>query len=63
MKTLVAGAPSLHDHLDGESAQHFAELKSLLDGMGIPYTINPRLVRGLDYYSRTVFEWVTDELG
>ncbi len=63
MKTLVAGAPSLHDHLDSESAQHFAELKSLLDGMGIPYTINPRLVRGLDYYSRTVFEWVTDELG
>ena len=63
MRELVAGAPNLHDHLDSESAEHFAQLQSLLDGMGISYRINPRLVRGLDYYSRTVFEWVTDELG
>lgn len=63
MRELVAAAPNLHEHLDSESAEHFAQLQSLLDGMGIPYRINPRLVRGLDYYSRTVFEWVTDELG
>ena len=63
MRELVAAAPNLHEHLDSESATHFAQLQTLLDGMGIPYRINPRLVRGLDYYSRTVFEWVTDELG
>ena len=63
MRALIAAAPNLHDHLDSESAQHFAQLQGLLDAMGIPYSINPRLVRGLDYYSRTVFEWVTDELG
>lgn len=63
MRGLVAAAPNLHDHLDAESAEHFAQLQGLLDSMGIPYRINPRLVRGLDYYSRTVFEWVTDELG
>jgi histidyl-tRNA synthetase len=63
MRALIAAAPNLHEHLDSESAQHFAQLQGLLDAMGIAYTINPRLVRGLDYYSRTVFEWVTDELG
>lgn len=63
MRELVAAAPNLHEHLDSESADHFAQLQSMLDGMGISYRINPRLVRGLDYYSRTVFEWVTDELG
>lgn len=63
MRELVAAAPNLHEHLDTESAEHFSQLQSLLDGMGIPYRLNPRLVRGLDYYSRTVFEWVTDELG
>lgn len=63
MRDLVAAAPNLHEHLDAESAEHFTQLQSLLDGMGISYRINPRLVRGLDYYSRTVFEWVTDELG
>lgn len=63
IRELVAGAPNLHDHLDTESAEHFVQLQSLLDGMGISYRINPRLVRGLDYYSRTVFEWITDELG
>ncbi len=60
---LVAGAPVLTEHLDPESQAHFAELKAGLDALGIPYTVNPRLVRGLDYYSRTVFEWITDALG
>lgn len=63
MKSLVAGAPSLLDHIDAESAEHFEQLKSYLDESGIKYEVNPRLVRGLDYYCRTVFEWITDELG
>ena len=62
-QAIVANAPVLTEHLDPESAQHFAELKGGLDALGIPYTVNPRLVRGLDYYSRTVFEWITDALG
>jgi histidyl-tRNA synthetase len=53
----------LPDFLDEESRVHFAELTALLDATGIAYRINPRLVRGLDYYNRTVFEWVTDALG
>ncbi|WP_020560852.1 histidine--tRNA ligase [Thiofilum flexile] len=61
MKALVAGAPSLHEHLDTESAEHFAQLQALLTAMGIEFVINPRLVRGLDYYSRTVFEWITPD--
>jgi histidyl-tRNA synthetase len=60
---LIEGAPRLTDNLDAESAAHFARLRSHLDAAGIPYVINPRLVRGLDYYSRTVFEWVTTDLG
>ncbi len=60
---IVPGAPVLTEHLDAESAAHFAALRAGLDGLGIPYTVNPRLVRGLDYYSRTVFEWTTDALG
>ena len=60
---LIAGAPSLADHLDEGSRLHFAGLRARLDAAGIEYTVNPRLVRGLDYYSRTVFEWVTDALG
>ncbi|MFW2404739.1 MAG: histidine--tRNA ligase, partial [Gammaproteobacteria bacterium] len=63
MKELVAGAPIITDYLDEESARHFDELRSLLDATGIEYRVNPRLVRGLDYYTRTVFEWVTDRLG
>ena len=63
MQEIVAGAPVMIDHLDEESAGHFAGLRSLLDAAGVDYTVNPRLVRGLDYYSRTVFEWVTDALG
>lgn len=59
MKALVAGAPNLHDHLDSESADHFAQLQAILTAMGIEYVLNPRLVRGLDYYTRTVFEWIT----
>ncbi|WP_308388577.1 histidine--tRNA ligase [Acidithiobacillus sp. AMEEHan] len=60
---IASGAPQLLQHLDPESAAHFALLEELLQGMGIAYTINPRLVRGLDYYHRTVFEWVADGLG
>jgi histidyl-tRNA synthetase len=60
---IVKGAPVLTEHLDPESQAHFAELRRGLDQLGIPYTVNPRLVRGLDYYSRTVFEWITDALG
>jgi histidyl-tRNA synthetase len=63
MAELIAAAPLLTDHLDEESRVHFERLKALLEAAGVPYTVNPRLVRGLDYYSRTVFEWVTDALG
>ena len=63
MQQLVAEAPLLTDYLDAESQAHFAALRAALAAMGIPYTVNPRLVRGLDYYSRTVFEWITDALG
>ncbi len=59
----LEGAPSLLDHLDEESAQHFSLLCERLTQAGIEYVVNPRLVRGLDYYNRTVFEWVTDSLG
>lgn len=60
---LLDGAPSLMDCLDLESKQHFDELMEMLDKAGITYEKNPRLVRGLDYYGKTVFEWVTDKLG
>ena len=63
MQEIVAAAPVMIDFLDEESAEHFQALKALLDAAGVAYTVNPRLVRGLDYYSRTVFEWVTDALG
>ena len=63
MKEMLDKAPSLVDHLDDESRQQFDKLKATLDAVAIPYIINPRLVRGLDYYCKTVFEWVTDELG
>lgn len=62
-QALLADAPNLHDYLNEQSLQHFADLKQLLDTAGIKYEVNPRLVRGLDYYSDTVFEWVTSELG
>jgi histidyl-tRNA synthetase len=60
---LLNDAPDFHSFLDEESAEHFTTLKALLDAVGVEYEINPRLVRGLDYYSKTVFEWVTEELG
>jgi len=63
MQQIVAAAPVMLDFLDAESAEHFQTLKGLLEAAGVAYTVNPRLVRGLDYYSRTVFEWVTDALG
>ncbi|MFV2004017.1 MAG: histidine--tRNA ligase [Gammaproteobacteria bacterium] len=63
MKDMLDNAPALMDHLDDESRQQFDKLTARLDVIGIEYTINPRLVRGLDYYCKTVFEWITDELG
>lgn len=63
MQELISNAPQLLDCLDEESQAHFAELKTLLDQLGVVYQVNPRLVRGLDYYNRTVFEWVTRRLG
>ncbi len=63
MQTLIADAPVMLDYLDEDSEQHFGALKTLLDAAGIAYDVNPRLVRGLDYYNRTVFEWLTDALG
>lgn len=62
-QVLLADAPALADYLNDEARAHFDGLKALLDVAGIPYVINPRLVRGLDYYGLTVFEWVTDKLG
>jgi histidyl-tRNA synthetase len=63
MRGLIEAAPLLTEHLDDESREHFTSLCAMLDASGVRYQINPRLVRGLDYYSRTVFEWVTDALG
>ncbi|MFA6409822.1 MAG: histidine--tRNA ligase [Gammaproteobacteria bacterium] len=63
LKDLILGAPKLLDYLDDNAREHFSRLKAMLDGLGIKYIVNPNLVRGLDYYCHTVFEWVTDELG
>ena len=63
MQGIIEAAPVMLDYLDEASAEHFEGLRALLDAADVGYTINPRLVRGLDYYSRTVFEWVTDALG
>ena len=63
MQDVIAGAPSLMDHLDDASRVHFARLGDYLREAGIAFTVNPRLVRGLDYYTRTVVEWTTDRLG
>jgi len=62
-QALLNDAPSLHDFIDSESREHFEQLRSVLDAAGVSYQVNSRLVRGLDYYSKTVFEWVTDSLG
>lgn len=63
MREIVESAPRLLDELDDDSLDHFGRLKESLGNLGIAYTVNARLVRGLDYYNRTVFEWVTDRLG
>jgi len=63
MQELIQHAPQLLDCLDEESTAHFSKLQQLLNSAGVKFIINPRLVRGLDYYNRTVFEWVTTELG
>jgi histidyl-tRNA synthetase len=63
LRELIAAAPLLGEDLGAESQAHFDGLRSALDAIGVDYDVNPRLVRGLDYYSRTVFEWVTDALG
>ncbi|MDD5277539.1 MAG: histidine--tRNA ligase [Methylovulum sp.] len=63
MKEVVANAPELMAYLGADSLRHFKTITTILDDLGIAYDINTRLVRGLDYYSKTVFEWVTDELG
>ena len=63
LQALIDDAPRLSQYLDAESEAHFDGLRALLDDAGVPYVVNPRLVRGLDYYGRTVFEWVTDRLG
>jgi len=63
MQHVIGNAPRLPDFLDADSQAHFAGLLALLDAAGVACTLNPRLVRGLDYYSNTVFEWVTDRLG
>lgn len=63
MADLIEQAPALTDYLGADSRQHFEQLRRGLERLGIDYTINPRLVRGLDYYTRTVFEWMTEDLG
>lgn len=62
-RKILENAPSLDDYLDEESREHFERLKALLDAAGVAYSVNPALVRGLDYYGKTVFEWITDSLG
>jgi histidyl-tRNA synthetase len=63
LQAMIADAPRLMDDIDEESLRHFEEVQQALRNAGVPYTLNARLVRGLDYYNRTVFEWVTDRLG
>jgi len=63
LQDLISGAPTLIDYLDAASEQHWDKLQHYLKALNIPFTVNPHLVRGLDYYSSTVFEWVTEALG
>ena len=63
VQALLINAPLLTDHLGENSRDHFEQLKRYLDRLEIEFHVNPRLVRGLDYYCHTVFEWMTDELG
>jgi histidyl-tRNA synthetase len=62
-RAVMAGAPLLLDRLDAEDAEHFSTVRALLDAAGVPYELDPTLVRGLDYYTRTVFEFTSDALG
>ena len=63
LELLISNAPKMIDHLDEESQEHFTMLKNYLDSLDIPYEVNPKLVRGLDYYNQTVFEWISNDLG
>ena len=63
MESLISNAPKMIDHLDDESKIHFSMLRNYLDSLEIPFTVNPKLVRGLDYYNQTVFEWISKDLG
>ena len=63
MQPAIEGAPRMLDHLGDGAAEHFASLRVMLDASGVAYRVNPRLVRGLDYYNRTVFEWITPHVG
>ena len=63
MESLISNAPKMIDHLDDESKIHFSMLKNYLDSLEIPFVVNPKLVRGLDYYNQTVFEWISNDLG
>jgi histidyl-tRNA synthetase len=63
MQALIEAAPQLPDFLGAESLAHFDAVRAVLDAAGLAYRLNPRLVRGMDYYNLTVFEWVTDKLG
>lgn len=63
LELLISNAPKMIDHLDEESQEHFTILKNYLDSLDIPYEVNPKLVRGLDYYNQTVFEWISNDLG
>ena len=63
MESLISNAPKMIDHLDDESKIHFSTLKNYLDSLEIPFVVNPKLVRGLDYYNQTVFEWISNDLG
>ena len=60
---LVNGAPRSEDHLCADCREHFARLKELLSSAGVEYTVNPRIVRGLDYYTGAVFEFISDKIG
>ena len=63
LELLISNAPKMIDHLDEESQEHFTILKNYLNSLDIPYEVNPKLVRGLDYYNQTVFEWISNDLG
>ena len=63
LESLISGAPKMIDHLDDDSSHHFNALKKYLEGLNISYKVNPKLVRGLDYYNQTVFEWISNDLG